>query len=72
MSELTVDDLPLVENDEQAAYVHRTPGLYFVKKKGKAHASLTCRHMEDTRFPGERIWHMANSNEVRKLGMSWC
>ena len=40
-------DLPLVESEEVARHVHRTPGLFLVKRGGVAHGTpYGCLHID--------------------------
>jgi hypothetical protein len=66
-------DLPLVESEEIARHVHRTPGLFLVKRGGAAHgAPYACPHCEPALTVGKSSWRVAKDVECRALGARWC
>jgi hypothetical protein len=65
-------DLPLVENDDDARRVHRTAGLYFVKRGGAAHAAIGCGHLDATKLVENPVWRVATDTRCRALGLPWC
>jgi hypothetical protein len=70
MTELS--EVPLVASDDDARRVHRTGGLYFVKRGGTAHAALDCGHLDETRLVDNPVWRVATDAECRALGVGWC
>jgi hypothetical protein len=70
------EDLPLVSDDDDMRRVHRTAGLYFVNRGGKAHDEMTCGHIavlvEAGRIARNPVWRVATSVECRALGITWC
>ena len=66
-------DLPLVESEDVARHVHRTAGLYLVKRGGVAHgAPYSCLHIDPEQTVGRSIWRVATDAECRALGLRWC
>jgi hypothetical protein len=66
-------DLPLVESEDVARRVHRTAGLYLVKRGGAAHGHpYDCLHIEPAHTVNKSIWSVATDSECRKLGIRWC
>ena len=67
------EDLPLVTDEEEMRRVHRTDGLYFVVRGGKAHYEMTCQHIEDLVEAGKIVrnprWPIATYNESRAVGI---
>jgi hypothetical protein len=68
------EDLPLVATEDDARRVHRTAGLYLVKRGGVAHGSpYDCLHIDDpAQTVSKSIWRVATDSECRKLGIRWC
>jgi hypothetical protein len=69
---LAFSDLPKLDSDDHVRLVHRTTGEYLVKRGGKAHAEMTCGHLEDTTFVGNPAWRVATAAQCRALGFAWC
>ena len=65
-------DLALIADDDDARRVHRTTGLYFVKRGGVAHAGLDCGHLDETNVVQDRLWRVATDTQVRELRIAWC
>jgi hypothetical protein len=65
-------DLPLVVDNEDARRVHRTAGLYFVKRGGLAHAVIDCGHLDWTDLADNPKWRVATDAQCRDLGIPWC
>jgi hypothetical protein len=66
-------DLPLVSDEAEARRVHRTDGLYLVKRGGTAHASpYDCIHLEPSQTVDNSQWRVATTAECRALRFAWC
>jgi hypothetical protein len=76
MSARQFDDLPLVTDEHEMRRVHRTTGLYFITRGGKAHDDMTCNHIadliEEGKIVGDPRWRVASSIECRALSVPWC
>lgn len=76
LSAMRFEDLPLVTDEAEMRRVHRTDGLYFVVRGGKAHYEMTCQHIEDLveagKIVGNPRWRIATYNESRAVGIPWC
>ena len=76
MNATRFEGLPLVTDEDEMRRVHRTTGLYFVNRGGKAHDEMTCQHIvdlvEERRIAGNPTWRIATSAECRALGITWC
>lgn len=68
------EELPLIEDDNEARRVHNTAGLFFrSKSRLTAHEGLDCNEVGGyARFVNNPRWRIATSNEVRALGGGWC
>ena len=65
-------DLPMLASLDEVRAVHRTDGLYLVKRGGSAHAEMTCMHLDDTKLVDNPAWRVANSDQCRALKVAWC
>jgi hypothetical protein len=65
-------DLPLVASEDDARRIHRTTGVYFVKRGGLAHAAMDCGHLDWTDLVDNPSWRVATDAECRALGIAWC
>ena len=65
-------DLPLVADDEDARRVHRTVGLFLVKRGGVAHAAMDCGHLSWTELANNPLYRVATDAQCRALRIAWC
>lgn len=66
-------DLLLVESEEVARHVHRTPGLFLVKRGGVSHGTpYGCLHIDPAQRVGKSIWRVATEAECLAIGIRWC
>jgi hypothetical protein len=72
VSDLAFTDLPKIATAGELRHVHRTAGLFLVKRSGKAHSSMTCTHNSDTDFVDNPVWRVATDAQCRKLSIPWC
>lgn len=72
MPTLDFSDLPVVATTDDMWRVHRTAGLFFVKRGGKAHTAVDCEHLSDTQMVGNSVWRVATDAQCRALGFAWC
>jgi hypothetical protein len=70
--DMRFSDLPMLSTEEEMRRVHLTTGQYFVKRGGKAHAELTCGHLDDTTLVANPVWRVATSEQCRALRIGWC
>jgi hypothetical protein len=69
------EDLPLVTDEEEMRRVHRTEGLYFVVRGGKAHHTMTCGgidQVESRALIANPRWRVADYGEIQTLKIPWC
>lgn len=68
----TFADLPQLVDLADVRRVHRTDGLYLVKRGGTAHAAMDCDHLDPDAIAGKPAWRVATAAECRRLGIPWC
>lgn len=66
-SGIQFSNLPMVASADEVRAVHLETGRYFVKRGGKAHAEMTCSHLDDTPFVRNKTWRVATSEQCRAL-----
>jgi hypothetical protein len=65
-------ELPRITDQDDLYSVHRTDGLYYVKRGGLAHARADCGHLEPEKMVDKSAWRVATDSQRQALGIDWC